>query len=62
MVFIPDQFHVSFRILYGDFHGHARKKKFQVLGFDVSLWYRKCCFREETSRCQPVIKAPRRRF
>ena len=44
-------FYVSFRILFGDFLSHARKIKFQALGFNVGLRYRKSCFREKTSGC-----------
>ena len=31
---LVNTFSVSFRILYGDFLGHARKTKFQVLEFN----------------------------
>ena len=32
------------------------KPSFRRLDFNVDLQYRKSSFREETSRCQPVIK------
>ena len=44
------------KTIYGHFLGLARKTKFQVLGFNVGLRYRKSSAREETSRCQQQIK------
>ena len=38
------------------------KPSFGRLDFNVSLQYRKSCFREETSRCQAVIKTPQRQL
>ena len=62
IVMVVNKFYVSFRILISIVLVMPGKPSFGRLEFNIALWYRNSLFSEETSRCQPIINTPRRRF